>query len=540
MTSTHSPLFCLTSDVDWASEFAIDAFLALVGEFGVRPTIFATHTSARLDAALASGAAEVGIHPNLLPGSTHGTDVASVVDHLCGLFPAARTFRAHAFRDDTHLTDELVRRGFVYDSNLCLYLQPDLTPLCHQSGLVRFPVFWEDDVHYRNTGGDWSVEKYLPAFTTPGLKVLNVHPFMVAANVPNAEYYRSVKAYIPTLGPENIDRVRFDGEGVGTFLRRLLEALTARRERFYTLGDLHRMWTVPDPLATADENRGRQTVRGEDDMHAYPSMSDAEKQAFVRREFEERNARDPYATSRDYNMRELEIAAIGRELSAPGDVLDLGCGNGHTLLSLATGRSGWRMTGVDFSTSLVAGAHALLAERAPSLESEVSFLQADAIAHMASLPPASVDYVITERFMQNLPSRESQWSAIRDAYRVLAPGGRLLMCEGSETSFERLNDLREAVGLDRIPLTTRENITAIRFHDDEVERHLSDVGFVLARKLGFSIYFMMARVLHPLLVAPHSPRFDARLNDLAGLIQHHAPFDPGYGGNVLWVCEKPA
>lgn len=540
MTSTHSPLFCLTSDVDWASEFAIDTFLELLNEFGVKPTIFATHASPRLDAALARDEVELGIHPNLLPGSTHGHDVASVVDHLCGLFPAARTFRAHAFRDDTPLTDELVRRGFVYDSNLCLFLQSDLTPLRHHSGLVRFPVFWEDDVHYRNTGGDWDVAKYLPAFTTPGLKVLNVHPFMVAANIPNAYYYRSVKAHIPTLGPENIDRVRYDGEGVGTFLRRLLEALSARGERFYTLGALHRMWTVPDPLAVTGENRGRQAVHSEDELHAYASMSDVEKQAFVRREFEERNALDPYATSRDYNLRELEITAIDRELAAPGDVLDLGCGNGHTLLSLATGRRGWRMTGVDFSTSLVAGARALLAERAATLESDVVFLEADAIAHMAALPTASVGYVITERFLQNLPSREAQLNAIRDAYRVLAPGGRLLMCEGSQTSFERLNDLREAVGLDRIPSTTRENITAIRFEDDEVEAFLGEVGFVLARKLGFSAYFMMARVLHPLLVAPQSPRFDARLNDLAGRIQRHAPFDPGYGGNVLWVCEKPA
>jgi hypothetical protein len=45
-------------------------------------------------------------------------------------------------------------------------------------------------------------------------------------------------------------------------------------------------------------------------------------------------------------------------------------------------------------------------------------------------------------------------------------------------------------------------------------------------------------VLHPLLAAPESPKFNAKINDLARMIQSYVPFDVGYGGNVLWVLER--
>lgn len=540
MQMLNSPYFVLTSDLEWASDFALETFLNLAEEYGVKPTLFATHESPVLRAAENNGRLELGIHPNFLPGSSHGSDVATVVDHLCRLFPTARTFRCHCYFDHTYVTRELVRRGFKYDSNVCLFLQANLVPLRHQSGLLRFPVAWEDDVHWTRTGGDWTLERYLPDLISPGLKILNVHPFMLTANIPDDAYFQSVKHHIPTLGPDSIDQVRFRGAGVQTFLRELLALLQARRERFYTLSELYQMCaSSAEPLARRDEPAGRYTLHVDEDVVRYPSLSDAEKQAFVRREFDQRNAVDPYATSRDYNMRELEIEAIRRWLAVPGEVLDLGAGNGYTVISLASRLAGWRFTGVDFSEKLIEGAHALAHERATAMQSEVRFICADALSYLEQLKDGSVNYVITERFLQNLPSRDVQRRTIRDIYRALAPGGHLLMCEGSDNSFERLNDLREAVGLARIPATTRENVTALRFDDGDIEEFMTSVGFELKGKVGFSTYFTIARVLHPLLVAPQPPRFDAQINDLAQLVQMNAPFEPGYGGNVLWIGEKP-
>lgn len=531
---------CLTADLDWTSEYAIQSFLDLTREFGITPTVFATHRSAALERAHAAGAADIGLHPNFLPGSTHGDDVASVVEHVCALYPDARSYRSHVFRDDTLISDAMLRRGMTHDSNLCLFLQPNLTPLWHHAGTTRFPVFWEDDVHYRN-GGDWNLDRWLPHFLSPGLKVLNVHPFMFTANVPDAAFYASVKRHIPTLAAGDLETVRHKGDGVQTFVRALLAALKEKGRRFSTLAELYAAAASRPRVAVAVADgvvKGRQAMHAAGEVERYAAMSDAEKQAFVRREFEDRNPVDPYATSRDYNMRELEIQSIARELIEPGPVLDLGCGNGYTLIAVASQLRGWTLTGVDFSKSLIEGAHTLAAQRAAGMTSAVEFVHADALEYLPNVPTGSQQYVITERFLQNLPSRQSQLQTIREIHRVLAPKGRLLMCEGSETGFQQLNDLRASLGLSRIPSTSRENVSAIRFDDRDVEQALAEIGFTLVHKVGFSLYFIIARVLHPLLVAPDSPRFDAPINDLAGLIQAHTQAAPGYGGSMMWVCQK--
>jgi ubiquinone/menaquinone biosynthesis C-methylase UbiE len=292
-------------------------------------------------------------------------------------------------------------------------------------------------------------------------------------------------------------------------------------------------------LQERDDQLGRVTVHTESEYERYSSMTAEEKQEFLRLEYEERDATDLYATSRDYNARELEILALKRALAGPGRVLDLGCGNGYTLLALGSDLEGFELTGIDFSPNLIDGAHRLCEARRDELKSVPHFIEGDAIAHLAATADSSLDYVITERFIQNMPSRDVQLQVLGEINRVLSPGGRLLMCEGSATSFEALNGMRAALGLSVIPATSAENVSAIRFDDAEIERYaVNELGFELVEKKGFSTFFLIARVLHPLLVAPASPRFDAPINDFARQIQEHAPMDPGFGSNNLWVLQK--
>jgi len=456
-------------------------------------------------------------------------------------FPNAKSFRSHCFVDSTPIAQEMFKRGLRYDSNLCLYLQPDLTPLRHSLGLVRFPVFWEDDAHWINTNGDWNFDRYLTAFLSPGLKVLNLHPFFVAANIPHQEYYMEVKKHIGTLNAETIGKVRYKGEGTRTFLCRLLDALSFRQERFYTLDELYKMFPLTEFETPKEESAGRVTPITDDDYQKYWRMSNEDKQDFIKQLFEQRNAKDIYATSRDYNVRELEINAIKKSLSAKGSILDLGCGNGYTLIAIAENFKDWPMLGVDFAENLIKGANEIRDERKTRLQSFPEFVCADAIAYIKNCKENSADYIITERFLQNMPSVAVQKELMHEMYRVLAPGGRLLLCEGSDDGFEALNNMRAAVGLARIPATSSDNLSAIRFKDKEIEDFAQrEAGFKLQNQLGFSIYFIITRVLHPLMVAPQSPRFDAKVNDLAMQIQQHGPYHAGFGSNTLWVFEKEA
>jgi Polysaccharide deacetylase len=234
------PVFVLTSDVDWASEDCIEDLLAAVRRFGIRPVVMATGRSATLDRYLLEDQIEIGVHPNFLPGSSHGADVASVIDHVLGLYPQAQTFRSHCFVDSSPIAEAFVARGLRYDSNLCLYLQRAIVPLRHSSGLVRFPVFWEDDVHWTWQNGVWDLDAVFAEFLTPGLKILNVHPFNFALNIPNEETYRSLKRHIPSLRRDEIETVRHQGPGTRSFVLDLLRRLEAIGARFQTLSEVHR------------------------------------------------------------------------------------------------------------------------------------------------------------------------------------------------------------------------------------------------------------------------------------------------------------
>ena len=217
-------------------------------------------------------------------------------------------------------------------------------------------------------------------------------------------------------------------------------------------------------------------------------------------------------------------------------MLDLGCGNGYTDVA-GTRLEGWTFTGVDFAHSLITGAMTLLVSEPGPLRSLLEFVHADAMDILKGRPAVDglrVDRAIPAELCLDAGAGRDDPGHSPGA----GSGGRLLMCEGSADGFEGLNDLRDAVGLERIPATCRENVSAVRFDDAEVETRLDGLGFDLIAKEGFSTYFMLTRVLHPLLVAPSAPRFDARINDESRRLQLHTPFAPGYGGSVLWVCEK--
>jgi len=122
------------------------------------------------------------------------------------LVPAAESYRCHRFFDSTPVAVEMRERGIRYDSNICLDLQPKLAPL-HVSGLSGFRCF-----------GKMTEQKLdLDAFFTPGLKILNFHPFMLATNCPGAEHYDLIKQLIPILDETTVESATYSGQGNGIF-----------------------------------------------------------------------------------------------------------------------------------------------------------------------------------------------------------------------------------------------------------------------------------------------------------------------------------
>ncbi|MHC3470108.1 class I SAM-dependent methyltransferase [Streptomyces sp. 7R007] len=111
--------------------------------------------------------------------------------------------------------------------------------------------------------------------------------------------------------------------------------------------------------------------------------------------------------------------------AAPGDrVLDVGCGTGYLTRHMAArvGPDG-TVTGVDPSGPVLDYAR----RRAPRPGSAPCIYQ-EGTAESLDLPDASFDTVVTSLMLHHLPE-ELRPAALREMYRVLRPGGRLLVAE---------------------------------------------------------------------------------------------------------------
>ena len=227
----------LTSDLDWASEDCIEDFLQIARRYAIRPTLFVTHASEAVRQASAAGQVELGIHPNFLSGSDHGNDPSSVIDFVLRLVPDAKAVRAHRYIDSPYISALLAARGLAIETNLCRHLETGIVAEGLPSGLLRLPVFFEDDIHW-SAGHDWNFETYRHAFLAPGLKVLNFHPFFVALNVPDAAFYQRHKQLIRTLSRDQAAQLAHRGSGARSFLLETIDAMLAAGHRFVTLGEL--------------------------------------------------------------------------------------------------------------------------------------------------------------------------------------------------------------------------------------------------------------------------------------------------------------
>jgi 2-polyprenyl-3-methyl-5-hydroxy-6-metoxy-1,4-benzoquinol methylase len=98
-------------------------------------------------------------------------------------------------------------------------------------------------------------------------------------------------------------------------------------------------------------------------------------------------------------------------------LLDLGCGEGAYSRALA--RRGAQVTGVDGSGTLIAAAR----DRAAAAGLDIDYRQANASA-LDSLPSESFDLIVASMVLMNV---EDYVGAVREAYRVLAPGGEIAM-----------------------------------------------------------------------------------------------------------------
>ncbi|GJM05139.1 MAG: hypothetical protein DHS20C09_11300 [marine bacterium B5-7] len=210
----------LTFDVDWAEDFVIEEVASKLIESGVRSTWFVTHESEAICRLKSRpDLFELGIHPNFLPGSTHGHDISSVLDHCLRIVPAAKVMRTHGLYQSTPLfVHVLCNTPIKIDSSLFLDHVAHVSPFViwlfgHQ--LIRVPYVWEDDSEAMRPSPQWRIEEIM--FGRTGPCVINFHPIHVVLNSSTLKAYEKLKERVRLEKSMTVQALNlFVNEGLGT------------------------------------------------------------------------------------------------------------------------------------------------------------------------------------------------------------------------------------------------------------------------------------------------------------------------------------
>lgn len=237
------PVFVFTSDIDWASEGVISACHNLLSADRLGVTYFNTHKSPFLDEKKKQGLIDLLIHPNFLSGSSHGNSYDEVIEFCTGLHPNARGFRSHRYYEVNDITDKFASLGFKFFSNICTDCEDGIRPLRHRSGMISFPIFFEDG-GYLQLHKNLIFEDLKKSLITPGLKIINFHPAHIAINTPKFSYMRNLKDSLSredwnNLSENSISKLEFDGYGLRSMLLDIINFVELKNFHISTLEDLY-------------------------------------------------------------------------------------------------------------------------------------------------------------------------------------------------------------------------------------------------------------------------------------------------------------
>lgn len=252
-TSPILDITAITVDIDWAPDFMIDQLAARFEAADVKCTWFVTHSSPAVDRLRGNSNFELGIHPNFLPGTSHGKTDDEIIQYCFNLVPEAKSVRTHALVQSSPLIWKL-NQDYNIKTDCSLFLPQ--TPLSHphtvchhgkKAPLVRIPYNWEDDVECLRPNPSWQLEDSV--FDFSGMKIFNFHPVYVELNETDFSRYTALKKKIQGVMPLNeVDQqtarefTLLNQKGVLTFLTDLLDKIQEQNRATYTMSEVTNLY----------------------------------------------------------------------------------------------------------------------------------------------------------------------------------------------------------------------------------------------------------------------------------------------------------
>ena len=204
--------FAITLDVDWAPDPVIEFCYSILLEANLKSTWFVTHQSKALEQLFTKPELfEIGIHPNFMPGSSHGESPEEVIEYCMQLCPHATSVRTHGHVQSWNLLALLAKKTNIY-IDVSSYL-PRLTAsfqtiyyFDNERFLIRAPTIWEDHLEIHRPDTIWDMRKVEKQ--TKGLKVINFHPIHLYLNSVDLRPYEDFKRNPMLLpAPASIEKV---------------------------------------------------------------------------------------------------------------------------------------------------------------------------------------------------------------------------------------------------------------------------------------------------------------------------------------------
>lgn len=183
------------------------------------------------------------------------------------------------------------------------------------------------------------------------------------------------------------------------------------------------------------------------------------------------------------HARRLRTTTVDHALIKPGDnVLDVGCGTGEVTLLAKTRAKHGRVYGIDPSPEMITVARRKAACKGLEIDFRVGMIEA------LPFPDSSIDVVTSSLMMHHLPEN-LKVSGLTEIYRVLKPGGRLLIADFMRPTGSFLNHLftlftrhqRLQKGIEDLPALLKH----AGFHRiTQVKKKVLVIGFLLGIKGG--------------------------------------------------------
>lgn len=232
------------------------------------------------------------------------------------------------------------------------------------------------------------------------------------------------------------------------------------------------------------------------------------------------------AGTNDFVLTEIEQRFLVNFVPSGARVLDIGCGNGGSLLRLVKEKNVCGV-GIDFSEKMIEVAGEALADHRDRIQ-----------LFQRALPPVpnewgAFDLAYSQRCLINLTDTEQQRQAAMSVQHVLKPGGIYVMLECNLDGGERTNDVRRSLGLDSIDPPWHN----LFFRESEVASW-SSPDFTLEQVLPISsTYNFLSRVVYARLAADSGEEleYDSAIN----LLSLKLPSMVGNFGPVnAWIWRK--